>query len=82
MNTKRRDKRTYEDKRWDLLSGKDDLKVFQPGCFMNFCREITKMGVPPGNHKVVKRLLSMLKVQQTNVAWFCVAKMRRGVLQV
>jgi hypothetical protein len=24
-----------------------------PGCFMNCCRETTKMGVPPGNRRVL-----------------------------
>ena len=28
-------------------------KIIKPGCFMNCCRETTKMGVPPGNRRVL-----------------------------
>ena len=31
------------------------LVLIQPGCIMNCCREITKMGVPPGNRPALPR---------------------------
>jgi hypothetical protein len=29
------------------------LRALSPGSFMNLCREAVKMGVPPGNRKVL-----------------------------
>ena len=47
----------------------DYLKMTGPALFTEPCCEI------------VEQPLSMLEVQQMNMGWFCVAEMRRGVLQ-
>ena len=60
VNTKRRDRSTYE----------DNLKKIGPALFTEPCCEIAE------------RSLSILMVQEMNVAWFCIAKMGRGVLQI
>jgi len=33
-------------------------KTVKPGCFMHWCHETTKMGVPPGNRPAVPRCWS------------------------
>jgi hypothetical protein len=41
--------------RLQIEAKKQQLWLPCPGCFMNYCRETVKMGVPPGNRPAVSR---------------------------